>query len=265
MSDTLAQICDDKRKHIQNRKAQVSESELRKRLADVEPPRGFMRALAMKVAQDEFGLIAEIKKASPSKGVIRADFDPVSLAQAYKQGGATCISVLTDVPYFQGDDAYLAQVHAEVDLPVLRKDFMLDPYQIVESRALGADCILLIMAALGDAQARELEVLAFELEMSVLVEVHNEEELQRAMAHLRSPLIGINNRDLKSLKVDIATSQRLAPHLPAHGIGVCESGISTYNDLKLIKESGISSFLVGESLMRQTNVAQATRVLLGYN
>jgi len=262
---TLAKICDDKREHIQSAKARIPQRELERRLQDASPPRGFKRALSAKVEQSAFGLIAEIKKASPSRGIIRTDFDPVTLAKAYENGGAACISVLTDVPYFQGSDDYLQQVCGAVQLPLLRKDFMLDPYQIVESRALGADCILLIMAALDDAQAQELESLAFELGMDVLVEVHDEGELERALTRLKSPLIGINNRNLKTLAVDLATSERLAKLLPQHVTGVCESGLKSNNDLKKMEKIGIHCFLVGESLMREQDVCLATKRLLGLN
>lgn len=262
MTDTLAEICERKREHIAQRKAALPEGQLFARIRQAEKPRGFTRALERCVQQGGIGLIAEIKKASPSKGVIREDFDPATLAGAYAQGGATCLSVLTDEPYFQGRDEYLAQARNAAPLPVLRKDFMLDPYQIVESRALGADCILLIMAALSDIQARELETAAFDLGLDVLAEVHNQEELERARMHLKTTLIGINNRNLKTLQVDLATTEALAPQLPAHILGVCESGITTPADIARMQQAGASCFLVGESLMRQADVAQATRVLL---
>ncbi len=264
MTDTLAEICALKREHIAGRKTQISENALLSQIHDT--PRGFKRALEKKREENSFGLIAEIKKASPSKGVIRADFDPASLAQAYEKGGATCLSVLTDAPYFQGCDAYLGQARAHTSLPVLRKDFMLDPYQIIESRALGADCILLIMAALSDAQARELEDAAFTLGMDVLVEVHDESEMERALIHMQSSLIGINNRNLKTLAVDLATSETLVKQLVKSGrdniLCVCESGISDHADLTRMQRAGISTFLVGESLMRETDVTQATQRLL---
>lgn len=260
MSDTLADICALKREHIARRKAVISESGLRERITG--EPRGFQIALRRRVEQGRFGLIAEIKKASPSKGVIRADFDPAALALAYQAGGAACLSVLTDEPYFQGHDEYLRQARGAVSLPVLRKDFMLDPYQIVESRALGADCILLIMAALSDAQAKELEAAAFELGMDVLVEVHDRAELDRALV-LSSTLVGINNRNLKTLAVDLATSETLVKYLPDSILGVCESGIAAHADVVRMQRAGMSCFLVGESLMRQADVTQATRALLG--
>jgi indole-3-glycerol phosphate synthase len=262
MTDTLSQICTDKREHVKARKTLVSESQLVAQAKSVSPPRGFKHALEAKIKQKQFALIAEIKKASPSKGVIREDFNPATLAKAYEQGGAACLSVLTDEPYFQGKDEYLAQARDTVKLPVLRKDFMLDPYQVVESRALGADCILLIMAALSDAQAKELHAAAASLGMDTLVEVHDGNEMERAVK-LGPALLGINNRNLKTLKVDIETSRRLAPQIPQGSIGVCESGIETHADLVYLQASGFSCFLVGESLMRQTDVATATRKLLG--
>lgn len=261
--NTLSSICDDKREHVRKQKIQYPQRDLEQKLKTMPATRGFARALQAAVTQGKYGLIAEVKKASPSKGVIREDFAPVAIAKAYVEGGATCISVLTDTPYFQGDDVYLARVRAAVDVPLLRKDFMLDPYQMYESRVLGADCILLIMAALSDDQAQELESLAFALGMDVLIEVHDEAEMERALAHLKSPLMGINNRNLKTLMVDITTSQRLSAHLPAGKIGVCESGIASIDDLMLMKKHGISCFLVGESLMREADVAAATKRLLG--
>ena len=263
MTDILAEICAQKREHITQRKKVASEQSLLELIKYCGSPRGFLRALQAKVQRNEVGLIAEIKKASPSKGIIRADFDPVLLAKEYLAGGAACLSVLTDVPYFQGQDDYLRLARESVELPVLRKDFMLDPYQILESRALGADCILLIIAALEPSQAAELEAAAFELGMDVLVEVHDEAELGQALSHLKSSLIGINNRNLKTLDVDLATAERLVKMVPPLALCVCESGISGHQDVVRMQKSGISSFLVGESLMRQPDVKSATRRLLG--
>lgn len=262
MSDVLAKICRDKRGHVAQCKQERSEADLLVAAKAADAPRGFARALRETIGRGATGLIAEIKKASPSKGVIREDFDPASLARAYRDGGATCLSVLTDTPYFQGDDRYLEQARGEVPLPVLRKDFMLDPYQIIESRALGADCVLLIMAALDDAQAAELEDAAHTHGMDVLIEVHDRAELDRALT-LRSALIGVNNRNLKTLTVDIATTESLAPWVPDDRLLVCESGIATTADIDRMGVAGAHCFLVGESLMRQADVAAATRALLG--
>jgi indole-3-glycerol phosphate synthase len=261
MSDALARILADKRRHIAARKVALPYAEVLRAAASQPPPRGFAAALGH-AAREGFALIAEIKKCSPSKGLIRADFDPASLARAYLAGGATCLSVLTDEPYFQGADAHLAAARAAVPLPILRKDFMLERYQVAEARALGADCILLIMAAVSDAEASELLAAAGEFGLDVLTEVHDAPEVERALA-LGARLIGVNNRDLKSLAVDLAVSERLATLLPAEVQRVAESGLARHADLTRLARAGFRAFLVGESLMRQADVAAATRALLG--
>ena len=261
MSDVLARICDDKRRHVATRKRAVSQAALAERAQTVEAPRGFAAALGAVADSGRPALITELKKASPSKGLIRADFDPPALAAAYATGGAACLSVLTDRPYFQGEDRFLTEAHAAVSLPVLRKDFMLDPYQVVEARALGADCILLIVAALEDGQAAELAAAAHELGMDTLVEVHDEPELWRAL-RLEASLLGINNRNLKTLEVDLATTERLAPLAAGGPPIVCESGLHGPDDIARMTALGVCRFLVGESLMRQPDVAAATAALL---
>ena len=262
-SDALARICADTRAETVRRQRLTGLSDLEARIAAAaDTPRGFARALRQAAAVKGVGLIAEIKKASPSGGLIRPDFDPPALARAYQAGGATCLSVLTDAPWFQGDAAHLIAARAAVPLAVIRKDFMLDPWQIYESRAIGADCILLILAALGDAQATELEAVAIDLGMDVLAEVHDRGELDRAL-RLKTPLIGINNRNLKTLKTDLSTTEDLAPRLPPERFLIAESGIRTHADILRLQAAGARAFLVGESLMRQDDVAAATRALLG--
>jgi len=262
MSDVLARICVDKRAQIARAKAAVSEASLSAGLAAVAPIRPFAAALERHLAAGRYGLIAEIKKASPSAGLIREDFDPAALARAYAAGGATCLSVLTDSPYFQGSDDDLRMARQAAPLPVLRKDFILDPYQILESRHLGADCVLLILAALSDTAARELAATAAEYGLDVLAEVHDQGELERALL-LGAKLIGINNRNLKTLSVDLKTTEELAPLVPPDRITVGESGIRKPGDLDRLAAAGVRCFLVGETLMREPDVAAATRRLLG--
>ncbi|MFP6731848.1 MAG: indole-3-glycerol phosphate synthase TrpC [Alphaproteobacteria bacterium] len=261
MSDILAQICADKRIEVDRRKAACPQDQIERDAAQAPPPRGFAAALTASVEGGGLALIAELKKASPSKGLIRADFDPPSLARAYEDGGAACLSVLTDGPYFQGEDDYLAAAREAVGLPALRKDFMIDPWQIAESRALGADCILIIMAALDDVEAGEIMAAARQFGMDALIEVHDEDELERA-AKLGGSLIGINNRNLKTLEVDLAVSERLALLAPEGAELVCESGLNSHADLLRMAAVGVRRFLVGESLMRQADVAAATSALL---
>lgn len=262
MTDVLERICWRTRAEVAARAARRPLGELERALPEAPPLRGFARALAAADAAGRLALVAEIKRASPSRGLIRADFDPPSLARAYARAGAACLSVLTDRPWFQGEDAHLLAARAAVGLPVLRKDFTLDPYQVVESRLLGADCVLLIMAALDDATARSLAGLARDLGLDVLVEVHDAAELDRAL-RLETPLVGINNRDLKTLQVDLSTTLELAPRVPPDRLLVAESGLVCHADLLRARAAGARAFLVGESLLREPDVLLATRRLLG--
>lgn len=260
MSNKLTEICDAKREHVAGVKANTSFADLTARARAASAPRGFRAALERKAA-DGFGLIAEIKKASPSKGLIRADFDPPAHARAYEEAGAACLSVLTDMPYFQGHDDYLVAARAACSLPCLRKDFIVDPWQVTEARALGADAILIIVAALDDGEMAEIEAAAIELGMDALVEVHDAAELERAI-RLKSRLIGVNNRDLRDFSVDLARTYDLVDQAPEGCTFVAESGLGSKADLDAMADHGVRCFLVGESLMRQADVAAATRKLL---
>lgn len=261
MTNILTQICADKIEHIARCKKQQSQSDLYAAAKAMPKPRGFAASLEKAVNGGGYGLIAEIKRGSPSRGMIRNDFDPALLAQSLEAGGASCLSVLTDAPYFLGSNDFLTKARAASRLPALRKDFMLDVYQIVESRALGADALLLIMAVLDDRQAAEMLGLAHELGMDALVEVHDEAELERAL-RLNSRLIGVNNRDLTTFKTDLALTERLAPLVPPGHILVSESGLATPSDLARMAKCGVYCFLIGETLMRSPDVEAATRELV---
>ena len=264
-SDILQRICTDKRRHIAEAKAALPEARLQARLSEnhsakTNDIRGFKAAIAAALIKQHCPLIAEIKRASPSKGRIRSVFDPAACARAYEAGGAVCLSVLTDIPYFQGEDTHLVQARAACMLPVLRKDFILDPYQVIESRALGADCLLLIMAALSDGQAAELVEAAHTIGLDVLIEVHNIDECHRALS-LNGDLIGINNRNLKDLTVDLAITEKVAPLVPTDQISIAESGLHNSEDLLRMRAAGVGGFLIGESLMRQTDLISAVQDL----
>lgn len=261
MKDILAEICKDKLEHIKYRKNMISLEELEKNIS-TNNPFPFIENIKKSIQDQGNAIIAEVKKASPSKGVIRADFDHVQIAKSYENAGAAAISVLTDEKYFQGADIYLREIREQVKLPLLRKDFMLDNYQIAEAKYLGANCILLIMAAISNQQAKELEDAAISYGLDILVEVHDEIELERALKHLRSKMIGVNNRNLKTLEIDLNISIKLSSIIPDDYLKICESGVYSKDDIKMMNDVGINAFLIGESLMRQVDIEHALRTLI---
>ncbi len=261
MSDTLARICAERRHDVAMRQRERPLADVERAARTNQPPRGFAASLHQRARAGDFALIAEFKRASPSRGIIRAQADPATIARAYARAGAACLSVLTEPRYFQGSDDDLACARAAVDLPVLRKDFVVDPYQVIEARALGADCVLIILAAVDDGLAAELVATAITHGLDVLAEVHDEAELDRALA-LPTSLVGINNRNLKTLAVDLVTAERLAPLVPKDRLVIGESGIRDHGDVRRLATVGVRCFLVGEGLMAQPDVEAATRALL---
>jgi indole-3-glycerol phosphate synthase len=257
----LKEICNNKRLEINSLKEQFSESDLIEISNFQKKPRGFKNALTKKVTNNKYALIAEVKKASPSRGIIKEDFNPIEIATSYLNGGAACLSVLTEIKWFKGSINYLIDIQKSVNLPILRKDFIIDPWQIYESRSIGADCILIILAAVDDILAKEMIVQTRDLGMDVLIEAHSEKEIERAI-NLKADLIGINNRNLKTLEIDINNTIRLSKLIPKEYDIICESGLNNNNDLKIMEKNGIMRFLVGESLMRKSNIEEATRKLI---